>query len=83
MTSESVAQKVVQVAKRPRRTVIMPWWFLPIIWVNHLFPAVVDWVIRKNFTDKYHHPDTYPPASNEKVTQPSPGKESPTVPPES
>jgi short-subunit dehydrogenase len=83
MTSESVAQKVIQVAKHPRRTVIMPWWFQPIIWVNYLFPAVVDWVIRKKFTDKFHHPDIYPPAANEKATQPSPGNESPTVPPES
>jgi len=83
MTSEQVAQKVVHVAKHPRRAVIMPWWFHPVIWANYLTPAVVDWVIRKNFTDKYHHPDLPPVAESEKDTEPSSGKDTPTVPPSS
>jgi short-subunit dehydrogenase len=83
MTSESVARKVVQIAKHPRRTVIIPWWFSPIIWANNLLPGVVDWVIQKNFTEKYHIPGAPSPASSEEDTQVSTGKDSPTVPPES
>jgi short-subunit dehydrogenase len=80
MTSESVARKVVQIAKHPRRTVIMPWWFSPIIWANKILPGVVDWVIQKNFTEKYHIPGAVPPDPSVDDTQPIPGKDSPTVP---
>jgi hypothetical protein len=61
--------------------VIMPWWFHPVIWANYLVPAAVDWVIRKNFTEKYHNPDLPPSAEAEKDTEPSSGKDTPTVPP--
>jgi hypothetical protein len=81
MTSEEVARKVVQAAKHPRRTVIMPWWFQPAIWANYLVPGVVDWVIRRNFTDKFHHPDLPLDAESDKDTEPAAGKESPTRPP--
>jgi NADP-dependent 3-hydroxy acid dehydrogenase YdfG len=80
MTSESVARKVVQIAKHPRRTVIMPWWFSPIIWANNILPGLVDWVIQKNFTEKYHVPGTAPADPSVEDTQPTSGKDSPTVP---
>jgi len=83
MTSEEVARKVVQVAKRPRRTVIMPWWFSPVIWANNVFPGITDWVIQKNFTEKYHIPGAPPPAPSEGDTKPSSDEDSPTVPLES
>jgi hypothetical protein len=82
MTSEAVACKVVQIAIHPRRTVIMPWWFSPIIWVNYIFPAFTDWVIRKNFTEKYHLPGMSPANPSEGNTQPSALEDSPTIPPE-
>jgi hypothetical protein len=47
MTSHYVAQKVVQVAKHPRRVTILPWWFQPILWFETNFPWAVDW-----FTDQ-------------------------------
>jgi NADP-dependent 3-hydroxy acid dehydrogenase YdfG len=58
LSSEDVARKVIQVAKRPRRTVIMPWWFHPAIWINSLLPGLVDAVITRAFTSRYH---TVPP----------------------
>ena len=51
--SEYVAQRVVGLAKHPRRTVIIPWWFRPIFWADSNFPGVVDWVIDRFFVRKY------------------------------
>jgi uncharacterized protein len=59
MPSDYVAQNVIQVAKNPRRSLIIPWWFHLIIWSNALLPGLVDWVIQSKFTGKYH---TQPPA---------------------
>ncbi len=53
MTSEYVARQVVEVAKRPRRRLIIPWWFRPAIWADDNLPWLVDWIIRVGFTNKY------------------------------
>jgi len=44
MTSQSVARRVVDVAKRPRRSLIIPWWFRIIFVFDTLFPSVMDWI---------------------------------------
>jgi short-subunit dehydrogenase len=44
MTSEYVASRVLDVAKRPRRSLIIPWWFRVIAAFDMLFPVVVDWI---------------------------------------
>jgi uncharacterized protein len=54
MTSEYVARKVVAVAKRPRRTLILPWWFVPVIWFDSTFPAISDWV-QMRVAKKFHN----------------------------
>jgi short-subunit dehydrogenase len=43
MTSEYVARRVLDVAKRPRRSLVIPWWFRIIHIFETLFPAVMDW----------------------------------------
>ena len=44
MSSEYVARRVLDVAKRPRRSLVIPWWFrIPAIG-EALFPFLVDWV---------------------------------------
>ncbi len=45
MTSEYVARKVVSIARRPRPTVIIPWWMVPVILLTRLFPHITDWVL--------------------------------------
>jgi NADP-dependent 3-hydroxy acid dehydrogenase YdfG len=71
MKSEDVARAVVKVAKHPRRTVVLPWWFRPIIWVNALFPGLVDAVVARNFTSKYHVPPPAAPVpADQQKTQP-------------
>jgi NADP-dependent 3-hydroxy acid dehydrogenase YdfG len=44
MTSEEVAERVVELAKRPRRAVIMPWYYHIAIWADWYMPWFVDWV---------------------------------------
>jgi NADP-dependent 3-hydroxy acid dehydrogenase YdfG len=53
MTSEYVASKVVAVAKRPRRALILPWWFVPIIWFDSAFPAITDW-LQMRVSKRFH-----------------------------
>ena len=56
MTSEYVASRVVAVAKRPRRSLVIPWWFRIVTTFDTLFPVVVDWILYL-FTKKNHHLD--------------------------
>lgn len=44
LTSDYVARRVVDVAKRPRRSLIIPWWYRFIITIDTLFPVLVDWI---------------------------------------
>ena len=44
MSSEYVAKRVVDVAKRPRRSLVIPWWFRIVTIFDMLFPVVVDWI---------------------------------------
>ena len=53
MTSKYVAQCVVDLAKRPRRSLIIPWWFRPVLWAEANFPGGVDWIVEQFFVKKY------------------------------
>ena len=54
LTSQYVAQRVVEVAQRPVRSLVIPWWFRIITTFDLLFPVVVDWILylyaKKNHT---------------------------------
>jgi hypothetical protein len=56
MTSEYVARRVLDVAKHPRRSLIIPWWFRIITTFDMLFPILVDW-ISYAFSKKNHKLD--------------------------
>jgi hypothetical protein len=56
MTSNYVARRVVDVAKRPRRSLIIPWWFRIVTTFDMLFPVVTDW-ISYAFSKKNHKLD--------------------------
>jgi uncharacterized protein len=45
MTSKYVARRIVDVAKRPRRSLVIPWWFRIITTFDTLFPVAVDWIL--------------------------------------
>jgi len=54
MTSEYVARRVVEVAKHPRRRLIIPWWFQIAFWADDRLPWLVDWIVRATLTGKNH-----------------------------
>jgi hypothetical protein len=56
LTSEYVARRVLDVAKRPRRSLIIPWWFRIVTTFEALFPIVVDWITFA-FSKKNHKLD--------------------------
>lgn len=56
MTSDYVARRVVGVAKRPRRRLIIPWWFHIIITLEMFFPVMIDWLAYR-FSNKNHNLD--------------------------
>lgn len=45
MDSNYVARRVIDVAKRPRRSLIIPWWFRIVTALDTLFPVFMDWVM--------------------------------------
>ncbi len=42
LSSEEVAETIWELARRPRRGRIVPWWFVPLLWMTTLLPGVVD-----------------------------------------
>ena len=54
MTSKFVAHRTVDLARRPRRTLILPWWFRPLIWFDTFFPDLVDWLVVMMFVKRFH-----------------------------
>jgi hypothetical protein len=54
MSSEYVARRVVELAKKPRRSLVIPFWFHPLVIINNLFPGMVDWVLEYFFVNRYH-----------------------------
>ena len=53
LSSEYVARRVVGVAKKPVRSLVIPWWFRIITTFDMLFPVVVDWILY--FFSKKNH----------------------------
>ena len=56
MDSLTVASAVVDVAKRPRRALVFPWYYRIAILGDRLFPGLVDWIVWKFFVEKHHNP---------------------------
>ncbi len=47
---EEVARGVLSVVRRPRRELIIPWQMRLTVWMNILFPGIVDRIIENRFT---------------------------------
>lgn len=50
LETEEVAQAIMKVVNHPRNTVILPWQMRFAVWMNSLFPGLVDWIIESRFT---------------------------------
>ena len=55
MSSVYVARRTVGLAKHPRRALMIPWWFGPIIAFDTLFPGLVDWFLKVAFVKRFHN----------------------------
>jgi hypothetical protein len=51
LTADEVAEAVLHLARRPRRTVILPGYMRWVVALNGLFPGLVDWAVRKRFVE--------------------------------
>lgn len=56
LSSEYVARRVVNAAKRPVRSLVIPWWFRVVTTFDTLFPVIVDWILYL-FSRRNHHLD--------------------------
>jgi short-subunit dehydrogenase len=54
MSSEYVARRTVGLARRPRRTLFLPWWYALIVWFALTFPGLVDWLLKVGFVKQLH-----------------------------
>jgi NADP-dependent 3-hydroxy acid dehydrogenase YdfG len=54
MTSTYVARRTVGLAKHPRRTLVIPWWFRPVIAFDTVFPGLVDWFLMVALVKRSH-----------------------------
>jgi len=45
MTSDYVARRVVDLARRPRRSLVIPGWFNIVTTFDTVFPVLVDWIL--------------------------------------
>lgn len=52
MTSDEVAERVVELAQHPRRAVILPWYYHIAIWADWYMPWLVDWITMEFLTKK-------------------------------
>jgi NADP-dependent 3-hydroxy acid dehydrogenase YdfG len=56
MTSDYVARRTVGLARHPRRTLVIPWWFRPILSFDYHLPGLVDWCLKVVFVKRFHKP---------------------------
>jgi uncharacterized protein len=49
LEAEDVARAVLSAVQRPRRTIILPWTMRFAVWMNALFPGIVDRMIESRF----------------------------------
>jgi len=49
LSAEDVAQAVLRLARRPRRSLVIPWPMRLVVWANILFPGLADRLIERRF----------------------------------
>jgi len=54
LTSEYVARRIVGLAKQPRRSLVIPGWYQPILVFDYFFPGLVDWFLDRAFVRRLH-----------------------------
>ncbi len=52
LSADDVAKVAFELTKHPRRQVILPGFMTGVVWMNALFPGLMDWLIESRFTSK-------------------------------
>jgi short-subunit dehydrogenase len=52
LTPESVADRIVRLARRPKRALILPGVLRLVLLLNMLWPGMIDWFVERNFVRK-------------------------------
>lgn len=52
VSTDAIARRVVRLARHPRRSVIIPAWFIPVVWGESVFKGISDWLIRTFYTNR-------------------------------
>lgn len=48
-TAEDVARVVARIIRRPRREVVFPWFYRPVVWLNRTCPWIIDFAVTRIF----------------------------------
>jgi len=52
LTPESVAERIVRMARRPKRALVLPGVMRVAPWLNFLLPGMIDWFAGRKFVRK-------------------------------
>ncbi len=59
MSSPYVARRTVELAMHPRRSLVIPWFYRPLVAIDTLLPGLVDWILKTAFVKRIHkYPQT-------------------------
>jgi short-subunit dehydrogenase len=50
LPASAVGECIAELVRRPRRQVVIPWYFAPAVWLFGLFPALSDWMMEHAYT---------------------------------
>jgi short-subunit dehydrogenase len=50
LPASAVGECIANLVRRPRRQVVIPWYFAPAVWMFGLFPALTDWMMEQAYT---------------------------------
>jgi short-subunit dehydrogenase len=50
LPASAVGECIAGLVRRPRRQVVIPWYFTPAVWMFEMFPALADWMMELAYT---------------------------------
>jgi hypothetical protein len=45
VTADAVGSRIADLVERPKRCVVIPWYYQPAVWAANLLPGPVDWIL--------------------------------------
>ncbi len=52
LPASDLGECIANLVRRPKRCVVIPWYFAPGVWMIDLFPALADWMIEHGYTSR-------------------------------